>query len=783
MNVYLNSRANFFRYYPKFGKNIALEKLDRIFFKHNEFQFHRTPSQLRTRHISSLQSLQVRRYGTTNKKNTKRDNVYVGPLGWVNTGTIIKLGGGGTIAIIIALATLYFYCEECPDQMVCTTIREKLGVKNTNSIPKQADFIVTREKPLQKIQGLLTDQTSGKSIVAIVGDSGKGKTELAKQFAEAKKKEYLNRWFIDANNWQEEYRNLACELKLITIGEKDTYPIHIIIKEIHKKFEEQTLLRKKSLIIFDNAPDNFIGECLKGQLPNNTDILITSKIKSQCEYEIDLGKDEESAFTIEEGLKIFQKRIQLKDSEIPQATEIINRFNNSPVAISQAASYLAKTQIEIEDYLKRFDQDKKSILSQGSLKRPDRIGNIDVYVSISMTIKEIEKDSPEALDLLNHCAYLPSQDIPKSLLEKLTKSPSELDKLLWKLQTLIIPEKNFVTIHSLVQEIVQMMIEKKAERQILSDLGKIAEEFIPYFRKDPNKAREIFFEGIRSERLKDTPNTEKIANLLVALGNVQIDLGETIEAHDNLNEALDIFIKIGANPFTFARTYDLLGKTQILRQEYEAALENLTKSLHLKKELFGENHIEVAKCYANIGVTQAHLGRYETAVEYEDKALKFYEDTLGIKSPYILTHSLKKFDVFSDHLRISIYASFLDNFFAPQGDIYEQLGDLYRDLGENTTALGCYRSSISWSFNDKNKLAIRYDKIGIVQHILGNYEKALDSQSKALELKEKLLGENDVDVAKSYANIAVTYAFLKNYKSAFLYKEKAVKFYEEYCDR
>src|SRR6185436_1124604 len=99
--------------------------------------------------------------------------------------------------------------------------------------------------------------------------------------------------------------------------------IDLIVHAVNREFSIKRI--KRSLIIFDNAPENFMAKMLKMQLPSNTDILITSNHYS-WETKI-LLTDPAYRLTTEEGVQLLRSWIGDRvHFDAGEAEKIVKRF-------------------------------------------------------------------------------------------------------------------------------------------------------------------------------------------------------------------------------------------------------------------------------------------------------------------------------------------------------------------------------------------------------------------------------------------------------------------------
>lgn len=70
----------------------------------------------------------IKRHYATNKGHITKV-INSGSLNYTNLGTIVKVGGGGVLLVLIASIGGYLYCEKATGHELCESIRHKLGLK------------------------------------------------------------------------------------------------------------------------------------------------------------------------------------------------------------------------------------------------------------------------------------------------------------------------------------------------------------------------------------------------------------------------------------------------------------------------------------------------------------------------------------------------------------------------------------------------------------------------------------------------------------------------------
>ncbi len=531
--------------------------------------------------------------------------------------------------------------------------------------------------------------------------------------------------------------------------------------------------------------------------------------------------DGSCALSEKEAIAIFQKRLpKLSDQELIEVKNIVRRFKNLPVVIAQVANYyLSPSPIPLKEFLSRFDENKKVILSQGKLKnttgrRKLTVGEsqglsyaqieklqdewLDLYTSVFLNLNVIRYRSPEALGLLLHCAYLPNQNIPMKLLERLTVNSDALNDQLPKLQTLISFDQGTVSLHEAIQEVILDIGDPLShnseidQRTILSNIGEMALDFKPFIDKNPLKAKMIYqraIDDIKLPRLTaalncigeslgdaaqyvsswvyannpssivtlEVPNSteftkqKKLADLHLALGGVLEELFEWTGAVESKKEALNLYKDLhGEKHPDVAMSYGNVGNTLGALGRHEEALEYQIQALELRKEILGEKHSDVAASYNNVGNTLGELGKYEEALEYLTQALKLRKELFGEKHPDI-------------------------------AESENDLGITFGDLGKHEQALKLKKNALSLYkeiYGERHPLvALGYNNVGTTQGELGNQIEALELKIKALNLYIEIYGEKHYVVAMGYNNVGCTLIKFRRYQEASEYLYKSLNLY------
>ncbi|MCE3230083.1 MAG: hypothetical protein K0R52_11 [Alphaproteobacteria bacterium] len=336
---------------------------------------------------------------------------------------------------------------------------------------------------------------SSKAVIAGMG--GIGKTSLALGYAHEFNEEYnLVYWLLSETETSllKGYRNLLQHIGIPTKGQDD----HIIIELVKHHVSE----RGNCLLIYDNVPNPAF---LKGKIPDNTHILITSR----CSEGWGPAPISLDVFQLQEAQKYLLNITGLEDNVenagiVTQLAEALFCF---PLALSHAAHYIKfiggnNVQKNIfEEYLKAFQKDFQSMPMAAHLvahfeERRDPFSGLEITYNrlIDKTFRMSKEEiSPLAQELIVYCAYLDPDSIVKSIFLEWKEKP-EIEGAFRDLCdfSLIKRSKEFFSIHRLVQSVIRAE-NKKTEHDVFP---KVCDLFI-------NKLTPVFEEGFGNDQLRE----------------------------------------------------------------------------------------------------------------------------------------------------------------------------------------------------------------------------------------------------------------------------------------
>ncbi len=248
-----------------------------------------------------------------------------------------------------------------------------------------------------------------------------------------------------------DYSDLAAKLDL---PQKDSPDQNAIVNAVKQWLEQN----QKWLLIFDNAQE---PDVVKRFLPQGGGghVIITSRnpnwgsvARPERGWGFQTQQRRSNSFSSEQ-----IRMIRSRQSLLAEETGFL------PLALEQAGAYIEETGISLSDYLDRFKKHRKKALERGKpADYPDTVAT-----TWEISFQAVKEKSPASADLLNLCAFLAPDDIPKSLFlgrkdlpEPLASSTADefaFDEIVAELRrySLISGTGNKFSVHQLVQAVTR----------------------------------------------------------------------------------------------------------------------------------------------------------------------------------------------------------------------------------------------------------------------------------------------------------------------------------------
>ncbi|KAI7769588.1 hypothetical protein LZL87_003078 [Fusarium oxysporum] len=293
---------------------------------------------------------------------------------------------------------------------------------------KNEDF-VPRPEISSKLEELLPKNSDDFRNAALWGLGGSGKTQIALDFAYSRYgKRQCSVFWVHADSeatFAQNYGSIASVLGTSTQGSE-----HELLQNVRHKIESLP----RWLLIIDNADDlSLFGV---GSTAKNTNKIINYIPKGPNGSVLWISHDEAilgslvgtrrgiavPRMTSEESKALLESTMpqSIGDDELDDAVLLLEELQSLPLAISQAGSYMRRTESSVSQYLDDFKEEKTR---WHMLKEPEfdryRLHNSSnsILESWGASIHRIHQENELAYRILHILCYVDKQTIPERLLD------------------------------------------------------------------------------------------------------------------------------------------------------------------------------------------------------------------------------------------------------------------------------------------------------------------------------------------------------------------------------
>jgi tetratricopeptide (TPR) repeat protein len=602
---------------------------------------------------------------------------------------------------------------------------------------------------------------------AIAGLGGVGKTQTAIEFAYLHNNDYRYVLWARADSETSlisEFLKLAEQLNL---PEKDARESAYAIAAVQRWLSTT----EGYLLVLDNADE---PDVLKPFLPVDPKghILITTRAHhlEQCDP-IPLEVMEPG-----EALDFLRQRARRNDSDPSEraaAERLAKELGYLPLALEQAAAYIAVSEVSFQDYLKEYEKLRLKLLADKHHQPRDYPAS--VLTTWTKSFEAVRQRSAAAADVLIVSAFLAPDGIPYEIFlkgaselgEALAAALADADgseKPLYDLLTELRryslirrhPDARTYDVHRLVQAVTRDGLDDPDQRLWAERAVRAVCKATPdiKFANWHACARLVPHWGAcAGEIARHQMVFREAARLLNQAGNYLWERAQYQEAEPLLRHALAICEQaLGADHPETARSLNNLAVLYRDQGRYAEAEPLFLRALAIRESALGPEHPNTGQSLNDLALLYRAQGRYAEAEPLYRRALEISESALGADHPHTAT-SLNN----------------LALLYRAQGH-YAEAELLYR------RALAIYGSALG---ADHPEIATSLNNLGLLYHAQDRYDEAEPLLRQAHKIRESALGADHPDTAISLNNLAGLYRDQGRYAEAEPLSRRALAIFEQ----
>ena len=641
------------------------------------------------------------------------------------------------------------------------------------TVPYRRNFFFTgREHLLTELyeKFISKERTTFCRVQAICGLGGIGKTQIAVEYAYRYRELYRYVLWIRATRETliSDFVHLA---HLLLLPEREQQDQNVIAAAVKRWLTTQD----GWLLIFDNVDDiEMIHDILPTEFRGH--VLLTTRLHTlgslAHHVEVEQMSTEEGSLLLLRRTKILTLDTVLDQApaeDVTKAKELVQVLDGLPLALDQVGAYIEETDCSIAAYLNYYQSHQTSFLKRRG--NPGFDHPESVATTFALSFEHVQIANPVAADLLRFCTFLAPDTIPEKLivagashlgplLQCIATDRSILDEAIGTLRRFSLVRRhrnrNALTIHRLVQAVLKGM-------------------------------------------MSDEERQEWANRAVRTVNSVFSDLDPTEMNHyqQYLSHAQACIMHIGQWNMLFPEAICLLNQTGICLKEqalYKEAEIVLQRSLAIREQLLGSEHIDVAISLNNLALLYHDQGKYVQAEPLYTRALAIHE-----KNPI------------SEELDIAILLNNLALLSDDQGKYFQAEARCQRALDMHIDVLGPKHPHVAMNLNNLAGVYRRQGKYTqaefLLQQALTVYEQSLGSEHlfvalnldniagiyrrqgrytdaellfrRALTIREQIVGRWHPEVATSLSNLAVLYDSISRFDQAEPLYKRALAIYEQ----
>lgn len=349
-------------------------------------------------------------------------------------------------------------------------------------------YFTGREGLLQSLHTHLTDDDYGAPPLALSGLGGVGKTQLALEYAYRYRKNYHDIFWADADSFQTLFDAFVQFATLLRLPEKDEQDQKRVIAAVKQWLTEH----RRWLLILDTLEQldlltTFVPLKRQGAVLLTTQHFVTEPIAQTMMVE-SMSEDEGSLLLLRRAKRLSPGDTLEKapPEEVVLAGSLVRSLGGLPLALDQAGAYILETGSDLSRYQTLLQHHFVDVLSRrGSVPSGHQAS---VIVTFSRAFESVRNYAPLAYKVLQLCAFLAPEGIPEEVIahgaisltptfEEMPSNEMAFDTAIEVLSTFSLLQRDWhtktITLHRLVQAVLQQEMDEETRVQCLSLLAKL----------------------------------------------------------------------------------------------------------------------------------------------------------------------------------------------------------------------------------------------------------------------------------------------------------------------
>lgn len=461
-----------------------------------------------------------------------------------------------------------------------------------------------------------------------------------------------------------------------------------------------------------------------------------------------------------DGLEMLQKAIG-PQLDMCESSKLVAALGYVPLAITQASAFIKRNDITVRQYLELFEANEsnaKELLSENFRDSGRSIASTSsVYSTWAISFDVIQRDDPQAAELLSLMSLLGHYPIPEYILRDEIQNELEFTRAIGILSafSLISSHDNGESFHIL--HLVQLSIRKWLESQNRLSawqdeaLRRLSSIFPGGEYGSWKRCAQLLphADAVLSHDYKEKSGIIQYSTLQQNTGAYLAALGRYKLAFERVSRAVEGFSRIlGDKNIKTLECVHLLALVLQYQGKYQEAEDVTIGTLATREKALGPEHPDTLASLNNLASVLLYQGKCQESEEVIMRTLAAREKVLGPEHPDTLTS-------------LNNLASVL----LVQGKYQESEEVITRTLAATEKVLGPEHPDTLACLNN---LALALQR-------KGEYDEAEVMYRRALIATENLLGLEHPDTLKTFNNLASVLQYQgKNHEAEEMYRQVIV---------
>ena len=509
------------------------------------------------------------------------------------------------------------------------------------NVPQRNKNFTGRDELLDDLRRRVTNRTAALVPHALHGLGGVGKTQLAIEYSYRYLSEYQVIWWIPADQTALVRSNLAALAPRLGITGLVPNRVEEAVAAVLDALRRGSPY-KRWLLVFDNADE---PELIRSLMPAGPgDIIITSRNRGWAQV---VDALEVNVFSRNESKEFLRRRISsITDDD---ADRLAEEFGDLPLGLEQAAAWLIQTAMTIDVYIGLLKEEGSRILGENPAPADYAV---PVAAAWSLSVARLRMQTPDAMEMLQCCAFFGVAPISLELLERgrfvltspLQKTLSDPILLGRAIRALgryalvkIDNNRRTLEVHRIIQRLIRDELDKDTWFRLRHEVHMLLEASDPgdpdEIKNWPKYADLLFHVGPSEVVECRTPDVRRLARNVVRYLYITGDYSTALTSADKaLTRWIADSASVEDDPDVLIMTRLKIQVLQALGR-YDEAYALTRTALDRMRELLGDDHEEtliLMNCHC---INLWARGQFAASTEFTAATVELHVRVFGSDHP------------------------------------------------------------------------------------------------------------------------------------------------------